>query len=68
MQELIEITPETSLKVTIAKWLTPNGLSISENGLEPDVKVEITKNDIEKKLDPQMDKAVAILKDPDFKR
>jgi len=68
VQELIEITPETSLKVTIAKWLTPNGLSISENGLEPDVKVEITKNDIEKKLDPQMDKAVAILKDPDFKR
>ncbi|MGB2580382.1 MAG: S41 family peptidase [Minisyncoccia bacterium] len=68
VQELIEITPETSLKVTIAKWLTPKGLSISENGLEPDVKVEITKNDIEKKLDPQMDKAVAILKDPEFKR
>lgn len=68
VQELIEITPETALKVTIAKWLTPKGVSISENGLEPDVKVEITKNDIEKKLDPQMDKAVAILKDPEFKR
>lgn len=68
VQELIEITPETSLKVTIARWLTPKGKSISENGLEPDVKVEITKKDLEKKLDPQMEKAAAILRDPNFKR
>ncbi|OIP65882.1 MAG: carboxyl-terminal protease [Candidatus Yonathbacteria bacterium CG10_big_fil_rev_8_21_14_0_10_43_136] len=68
VQELIEITPETSLKVTIARWLTPKGKSISENGLEPDVKVEVTKKDLEKKIDPQMEKAVAILLDPEFKR
>lgn len=68
VQELIEITPDTALKVTIARWLTPKGKSISENGLEPDVKVQITAKDIEKKLDPQMDKAVAILLDPNFKR
>lgn len=68
VQELIEITPETSLKVTIARWLTPKGKSISENGLEPDVKVEVTKKDLEKKIDPQMDKAVAMLLDPAFKR
>ncbi len=68
VQELIEITPDTALKVTIARWLTPKGKSISENGLEPDVKVEVTKKDLEKKLDPQMDKAVAILLDPNFKR
>lgn len=68
VQELIEITPETSLKVTIAKWLTPKGRSISENGLEPDVKVAITKKDIEKKLDPQIEKAAEILRDPEFKR
>jgi len=68
VQELIEITPETSLKVTIAKWLTPKGKSISENGLEPDVKVPITKKDIEKKLDPQIEKAAEILRDPEFKR
>jgi len=68
VQELIEITPETSLKVTIARWLTPKGKSISENGLEPDVKIELTAKDIEKKLDPQMDKAVAMLLDPAFKR
>lgn len=61
VQELIEITPQTSLKITIAKWLTPNGVSISEQGLEPDFKVEITKKDIELENDPQMEKAVEIV-------
>lgn len=68
VQELVEVTPETSLKVTIARWLTPKGISISQNGLAPDVKVEFTKKDLEKKRDPQMDKAVAILLDPNYKR
>ena len=61
MQELIEITPQTSLKITIAKWLTPSGISISDQGLEPDFKVEITKKDIELENDPQMEKAVEIV-------
>lgn len=68
VQELVEITPETSLKVTIARWLTPKGYSISENGLIPDIEVKFTKKDFDAKRDPQMDKAVEILKDPNFKR
>lgn len=62
VQELIPVTSDTSLKLTIAKWLTPNGRSISDEGLEPDYKVELTDEDFEKGLDPQMDKAVEILK------
>jgi carboxyl-terminal processing protease len=61
VQELIEITPETSLKVTIARWLTPSGHNLSHDGLEPDYKVEFTPKDIELKRDPQMLKAVEIL-------
>ncbi|NOY35593.1 MAG: S41 family peptidase [bacterium] len=61
VQELIQITPETSLKLTIARWLTPNGKSISKEGLEPDVKVEFTKEDFEAGKDPQMEKAIEIL-------
>lgn len=41
VQELVPITPDTSLKVTIAKWLTPNGISISESGLTPDIVVSV---------------------------
>jgi carboxyl-terminal processing protease len=59
VQELIDITPDTSLKITVAKWLTPDGISISEKGLEPDVVIENNAKD--PKADPQMDKAVEIL-------
>lgn len=62
VQELIEITSETSLKVTIARWLTPGGHNLSHDGLDPDFKVEITQKDIDAKRDPQLDKAIEILK------
>lgn len=58
VQELIDITPDTSLKITIAKWMTPNDLSISDKGLEPDVVVEAGSD---KDKDPQFDKAIEIL-------
>lgn len=61
VQELMPITEDTSLKVTIARWLTPNGVSISEKGLEPDVIVPFTQKDLDNKKDPQMDKAIEIL-------
>ena len=61
VQELIPITEDTSLKVTVAKWLTPNGISISEKGLEPDIKVSLTQKDLAADRDPQMNKAVEIL-------
>jgi carboxyl-terminal processing protease len=61
VQELVNITPDTILKITVAKWLTPNGVSISEKGLTPDYIVKYTEKDYENKMDPQMDKAVELL-------
>ncbi len=51
------------LKITIAKWLTPNGTSISEVGLEPDIKIEITDEDVVAQKDSQLEKALEIIKD-----
>lgn len=48
------------LKVTVAEWLTPNNNSINGNGVEPDVVVDRTSEDINKMRDPQMDKAKAL--------
>ncbi len=62
VQEVVEVTPETILKITVAKWLTPNGNSISKKGLTPDYEVKITKDDIEKKNDAQEVKGIEILK------
>ena len=62
VQELADVTGDTSLKVTIARWLTPNGRSISENGLDPDIEVKQTENDDAKGTDAAMEKALEILK------
>jgi carboxyl-terminal processing protease len=62
VQELVKVTDNTSLKVTIAKWLTPNGKSISEGGLTPDYEVKISEADIKAEKDTQMDKALELLK------
>lgn len=58
VQELLDVTPDTSLKVTVAEWLTPKGEQISGRGLAPDISVARTPKDYESGKDPQMDKAV----------
>ncbi len=70
VQELEHFEGGSSLKVTVAKWLTPAGISISEKGIEPDVKIELTEEDVKKEdfhvgdagHDPQLDKAIEVIK------
>lgn len=62
VQELVELPQETAVKITVAKWLTPSGDQINEKGINPDVEIELTYEDYENDLDPQMDKALEILK------
>jgi len=61
VQELVKVGPDSSLKITVARWLTPNGVSISEQGLKPDVEVKMTREDIIKESDPQLEKAIEVL-------
>jgi len=58
VQELLTITPETSLKVTVARWLIPSGEWISEKGLTPDIVVPFVADKNDPKKDVQMDRAV----------
>ncbi|MCW1888757.1 MAG: S41 family peptidase [Candidatus Moranbacteria bacterium] len=62
VQELIPVTKDTAVKVTVAKWLTPKGNQINHVGISPDVEVDITRDDLTAKKDPQMDKALELLK------
>ncbi len=57
VQEVIDLPKGTSLKITVAKWLTPKGISINENGINPDIAIERTDADITADKDPQLDKA-----------
>jgi len=61
VQEVVNLRGGSFLKITIAKWLTPKGNSISEVGLEPDIKVSISDKDAEANKDPQLDKALEII-------
>lgn len=58
------VNEEGAVRVTIARWMTPNGRTIHETGLKPDVVVELTEEDITAERDPQLDKAIELLKQP----
>jgi carboxyl-terminal processing protease len=61
VQELFDITPETSLKVTVARWLGPDNIQIPLEGLKPDIQADITDEDVKAGRDPQMDAALKYL-------
>ena len=60
VQSLYELSGNTLLKVTTAHWYSPNDRSIHETGVTPDVEVERTYEDINKMVDPQLDKALEL--------
>jgi len=57
------VDDQGQIRVTIARWLTPDGRQINGEGLEPDYIVEITEKHITNDLDPQFDKALEVLKE-----
>lgn len=63
VQEMETLREGSSLKVTVAKWLTPKGEFITDKGLEPDIKIEMTEEDFEKGNDPQLNKALEVIKE-----
>ena len=62
VQEVVELAGKASFKITVAKWLTPKGLSINENGIKPDVEAIRTEEDAQNEKDPQLDKALELIK------
>jgi len=63
VQELISLPDNSSIKITVAKWMTPNGDYIMDKGIEPDIKVELTLDDYNNDRDPQLDKAIEVLRE-----
>jgi len=64
VQELISsFTDGSTLRITVAKWFTPSGRNVTLDGIEPDVLVEMTAEDYELDRDPQLEKAIEILRE-----
>lgn len=61
IQDPIRLKDGSLLKLTIAEWLTPEGESILDKGIKPDVEVEASQNGLETEDDPQLRKAIELL-------
>ena len=55
------VDDQGAVRITIARWLTPDGRQIHKVGLTPDVEVALTEEDTQAEKDPQLDKAVELL-------
>ncbi len=62
VQELIPMKGGTNLKVTIARWLTPNGIAIDKEGIKPDIEVKRIYDEKNPKVDNQLNKAIQVVK------
>lgn len=61
VQLLHTLSNGSELRVTIARWFTPNDRAIHGEGLDPDIAVAVTQEDIDAERDPQLDRAVEYL-------
>ncbi len=61
VQEVIDLSDGTSLRVTVAHWLTPKGRNLSTEGVMPDIVVDRTREQILAGQDPQLDAAMQVL-------
>lgn len=62
VQEIKNLPGGAQLKVTVAHWYTPGGVNINKEGIKPDVETKLTTDDFNAGRDPQLDKALEMLK------
>ncbi len=62
VQELKNLKDGSSLKITVANWLTPKKELITDKGLKPDIEVSISEEDYREGRDPQLDNAIETIK------
>ncbi|HEX6258395.1 MAG TPA: S41 family peptidase [Candidatus Saccharimonadales bacterium] len=61
VQKIVQMPYGGLLKVTVAKWYTPNGKNIDKEGIAPDITVKPSEDDIKKGNDTQRAKALEVL-------
>ncbi len=61
VQQMESLKKGASLKITIADWITPSGLSISKSGLSPDIEVNLDIDTFKQGRDSQLQKAIETL-------
>lgn len=63
VQEINRLPNNAGVNITIQKYLTPNGTDINKKGIDPDITVTLSDDDIKNKDDKQLKKANEVLQD-----
>jgi carboxyl-terminal processing protease len=61
VQNPVDLSDGSHLRLTIAHWFTPNGQLIQGEGLAPDIEIPLTEEDLAAGRDPQLERAVSYL-------
>jgi carboxyl-terminal processing protease len=62
VQELKDLSDGSSMKLTVAHWVLPNGRVLEGGGLTPDIEVKRTDDDVQNQRDPQLERALQVIK------
>jgi carboxyl-terminal processing protease len=62
VQSIRQLSDGSALHITVATWFTPKHTEIEGTGLQPDIAVPLTDDDISKSVDPQLNRAIDYLK------
>lgn len=62
VQQILPLSDGSQVKITFARWFTPAGKNIDKEGIEPTEKVELTEDDVTAGRDPQLARALELLK------
>ena len=62
VQDLFSFEDDTMIKITTAEYFTPSGENIHKKGIQPDVDVEYSYDAAMPERDPQLEKALEIVK------
>ncbi len=60
VQALVSLSGGAQMRITQSRWFTPNGKNIDHQGIEPDKQIELTAEDVNKGVDPQLDEAMRL--------
>lgn len=62
VQQILPLSDGSQVKITFARWFTPAGKNIDKEGIEPSEKIELTEEDVTADRDPQLARALELLK------
>ncbi len=62
VQTIVPLKDGSAIRITTAEWLTPKKREINKQGIKPDIEVKLSEDDAKAKRDPQLDKALELLK------